>query len=102
MMVLTTVIGLMDQMHTHRSLIPMLGVAPSLKTRLLLMTTEPPFVFDVIFRGFTSTDIPPLSDGRMAPLRASEHDTTPYIDPVNVLSVAYVMERVISWSNASF
>ena len=87
MMILTAVIGSMDRMHTHRSVIPMLGVAPSSKTRLLPMATEPPFVFDVIFRVFTSTDIPPLSDGRLAPLRASEHDTTPYIDPVNVLSV---------------
>ena len=101
-MVLTAVIGSMDQINTHRSLIPMLGVAPSSKTRLLPMATEPPFVFDVIFRVFTSTDIPPISDGRMASLRTSEHNTTPYIDPANVLSVAYVMKRVISWSNASF
>ena len=101
-MVLTAVIKSMDRIHTHRSLIPMLGVAPSSKTRLLPMATEPPFVFDIFFRVFTSTDIPPLSDGRMAPLRAFEHDTTPYIDLVNVLLVAYVMKRVISWSNASF
>ena len=101
-MVLTAVIGSMDRIHTHRSLIPMLGVAPSSKTRLLPIASEPPFVFDVIFCVFASTDILSLSDGRMAPLRASEHDTRPYIDPVNVFSVAYVMERVISWSNASF
>ena len=89
-MVLTAVIGSMDQINTHRSLIPMLGVAPSSKTKLLSMAAELPFVFDVFFRVFTSTNIPPLSDGRMAPLRASEHNTTPYIDPVNVLLGAYV------------
>ena len=35
----------------------LLGIAPSSKTMLQAMTMEPVFVFNIIFRVFTSTDI---------------------------------------------